>query len=121
MKYMLLLYNTSDNMKLESPSENMGAIMAAHREFAATMIARGGEFYGEPLHDPQTARSLRPNGTGELIASDGPFVEIKEFIGGYYVFEAESMDDAVEVGRTCPTHSGIEIRQIVDLPGLRQG
>lgn len=121
MKYMLLLYNTSDNMKAESPPENMGSILAAHRQFASNMIARGGEFYGEPLNDPQTARSLRPNGTSDMIVSDGPFVEIKEFIGGYYVFEAESMDEAVELARTCPTHSGIEVRQILDIPGLRQG
>ncbi len=60
-------------------------------------------------------------GDGKLVTearpTDGPFVEIKELVGGYMIVEASSLDDAVEVARGCPglvsERSGVEVIEIV--------
>jgi hypothetical protein len=64
-----------------------------------------------------TGRVLRPNGQG---IADGPYTETKESVGGYFVIEAASYDEAVEVAKGCPhlLHEGfVEVRECVDHSG----
>ncbi len=59
-------------------------------------------------------------GAGKLVtaesASDGPFVEVKELVGGYMIVSASSLDEAIEVARACPglvrPGSGVEVIEI---------
>ena len=59
-------------------------------------------------------------GTGKLVAeapaSDGPFVEVKELVGGYMIVSAETLDEAIDVARECPglvsSGSGVEVIEI---------
>ncbi len=59
-------------------------------------------------------------GTGKLVtaeaASDGPFVEVKELVGGYMIVSAETLDEAIDVARECPglvgPGSGVEVIEI---------
>jgi hypothetical protein len=59
-------------------------------------------------------------GAGELVtadaASDGPFVEVKELVGGYMIVSAETLDEAIHVARECPglvgAGSGVEVIEI---------
>jgi hypothetical protein len=60
----------------------------------------------------QMGRTIKPGG----IVSDGPFSEIKEFISGYTIIRAESLEGAVEIARGCPglkEGGSVEVRQIV--------
>ena len=116
MKYMLLIHNSPEGMSENSSQEKIDAEMAAHTAFAGLIAPRGGTFYGEALLDPSTARSIRPSANGEFVVTDGPFADVKEQVGGYYVFEAKDMDEAVELARHCPSYAGIEVRQIWDIP-----
>ena len=71
-----------------------------------------------PLDPPETARTLRLRG-GQPTVTDGPFAEIKEIIGGYYVLECADMDEALRWAATIPSarYGAIEVRPLMRLPG----
>jgi hypothetical protein len=64
------------------------------------------------------ATTLRSDGAGGVLATDGPFAETKEQVGGFYLLEASSLDEAVKLASMLPevraSHSGVEIRPVVD-------
>ena len=60
-----------------------------------------------------SATTLRPRG-GELSITDGPFAEVAEHIGGYYLLEAPDLDRVVALCRTLPPYE-IEIRPVLDV------
>jgi hypothetical protein len=51
------------------------------------------------------------------VVTDGPFVELKENLGGFYLIEAADLDDAIEVAKKCPAEYGVEIRPVVEFAG----
>ena len=64
------------------------------------------------------ATSLRPDGSGRIHITDGPFLEAKEALGGFYLIEAADLDEVLSLAKLLPelqvTHSGVEIRPVVD-------
>jgi hypothetical protein len=71
---------------------------------------------GLQLDDPQTATTVRVQ-DGKTLTTDGPFVEIKEAIGGYFLFEADDLDAAIELAAQIPAArmgGAIEVRPIVE-------
>ncbi len=114
MKYMLMIFDREDAWE-HATEEEIAATMEAHGAFGAYLQGRGGEYSGEALHPARTASTLHPKPDGEGVAiTDGPFVELKEHLGGYYIIEAADLDDAIEVGKRCPAKFGLEIRPVVD-------
>ncbi|MGH2464926.1 MAG: YciI family protein, partial [Candidatus Limnocylindrales bacterium] len=65
------------------------------------------------------AVSIRAGKSGKATATDGPFLETKEVVGGYYVFEAADIDEAIALAAQLPEasapHGGVEIRPIVPM------
>lgn len=112
MRYMLMLYEP-DTDWLSVPKERLEQALAEHEEFVAYLAQRGRPFSGEALRPSSTATTLRPDAEG-VIVSDGPYVELKEHLGGFYVIEADNLDEALEVAKRCPMGSGIEVRPIWD-------
>ncbi len=112
MKYMLLLYGGADWADTMT-EEEMAAGMAAHGAFSAFLEGRGQPFSGEALLAPRTAKTVRRDGP-DLIVTDGPFVDVKEGIGGYYIIEAADLDEAIEVAKRCPTSLAVEVRPVYD-------
>lgn len=117
MKYMLMMISPVEELSPENIGEDLEAEWVKHNSFAALVKQRGGEFSGEALEGPETARTLRRELGGGIVVADGPFVEAKEGIGGYYIVEAESMEDAIELARHCPLYAAIEIRPVWEVPG----
>jgi hypothetical protein len=71
---------------------------------------------GQALDAPETATTVRVR-DGKTLTTDGPFVEIKEAIGGYLLLEAENLDDAIAVAARIPAArlgGGVEIRPIME-------
>ncbi|HEV2310735.1 MAG TPA: YciI family protein, partial [Acidimicrobiia bacterium] len=71
---------------------------------------------GAPLHPASEAKTVRKR-KGSVTAVDGPYVETKEVIGGYFVVEADSLDEAVDLARRCPgaAYGAVEVRQILPM------
>jgi hypothetical protein len=117
MKYMLLIHQgtaptpPSDEWERLSQAEQ-GAVYAAYKALNETP----GVSPGLQLQPPETATTVRVQ-DGKTLTTDGPFVELKEAIGGYLLFEAEDLDAAIELASTIPAASmggAIEVRPIVE-------
>jgi hypothetical protein len=78
------------------------------------LLGKGKLTGGAPLEPTDKAATVRKR-RGKVTAVDGPYVETKEVIGGYFVVEAESLAEAVELAKDCPAaaYGGVEVRQII--------
>jgi hypothetical protein len=116
MEYMLLIYVEGEpGSGTEEEQEQMGAAFA---RYSQDLVEAGAMVGGDPLQPPAAATTVRPQG-GELIASDGPFAETKEWLGGYYKIDVDSHDEAVEWARKVPSLArggSIEIRPLAPMP-----
>lgn len=84
--------------------------------FGASIVESGHMFGGEALHPIDTATTIRVR-NGERIITDGPFIETKEQLAGFYLINAESHEEALEIAsRIPPARVGtIEVRQVREL------
>jgi hypothetical protein len=115
MKFLLLIYGDAAAEAAMTDDERK-AIVDEHIGFARHLAERGADVIGEALAPPETGRTLRFAGDGMLV-TDGPFLETKEALGGFYVLEADSIEEAAELVRPIPRSPGLvaEIRPIVDM------
>jgi hypothetical protein len=117
MKYMLLIHQGSTPIPPSQEwddlsEEEKGAVYTSYRKINDTP----GVSPGMQLGPPETATTVRVK-DGETLTTDGPFVEIKEAIGGYLLFEAEDLDAAIELAAQIPAArmgGAIEVRPIVE-------
>jgi hypothetical protein len=116
MKYLLLLYDEADAVGKLSADERR-ALVEQHIEFSRRLREAGAMVMGEALAGPESATTLRFDGRTEPSVSDGPFLETKEALGGFYVLECESLDAAVRIAGDVPRSPGLvaELRPIVDV------
>ena len=111
MKYALLIYDSPQGWEGLGDDERK----AIYDEYFAVSEAPG-VFGGAQLQPTENATTVR-TGNDEPLITDGPFAESKEFLGGYYLLEAENLDQALEVAKRIPaTRMGgaVEIRPLVD-------
>jgi hypothetical protein len=108
-QYMILIYEDETQYATASP-QVYDEIMQAHRTFAGQVEEHGAKLLGgEALQSTGTATSIRG---GDV--TDGPFVETKEVLGGYYLIDAPDLDAALAVGKLCPARfGGVEVRPIM--------
>ncbi len=115
MRYLLLIYTPESE---EPPPDDVAAVShAAYGAFTADIKARGLFQAGEALTPTSTATTVRVR-DGETVATDGPFAETKEALGGFYLIEARDLDEAIETAAKLPAASfgSIEVRPIWELP-----
>ena len=104
-QYLVLIYEDEAGWQAGGPAAEAG--MAAHTEFAQKHgdVLRG----GEALQPTGTATSIRDG-----VVTDGPFAESKEALGGYYLIEADDLDQALAVAKDVPApFGGVEVRPIM--------
>jgi hypothetical protein len=117
MKYMLLIHQgttpTPRSDEWDSLSEEeKGAVYAAYK----AINENPGVTPGMQLSPPETATTVRVE-DGKTLTTDGPFVELKEAVGGYLLFEADDLDAAIELASQIPAArmgGAIEVRPIVE-------
>lgn len=110
-QYIVLIYE--DQARYATmPPEAWGALIDAHSTFVKQVSELGGSMTGGgALASVTTATTIKGGGT----VTDGPFVESKEALGGYYSFEARDLDHAIEIAKLCPApFGGVEVRPLVD-------
>ncbi|QYG93067.1 transcription initiation protein [Iamia sp. SCSIO 61187] len=111
MEYLVLLYG-DESAATEPGTPEFDAEMAGYVAFGelAEKAIRG----GAALHLTNTARTIRHDG-GTVTVTDGPFAETTEALGGYYVLEADNLDDVIDLVRHIPATAGgaSEIRPLV--------
>ncbi len=97
-QYLLSVVEPSGTAGHEPTPEFLAPIMAAVGAVDHEMRAAGVWVFAGGLHHPSTATVLRPE-DGDVLATDGPFAEGKEHLGGFTVIEAADLDAALEWGR----------------------
>lgn len=116
MKYLCLIY--SDETWWEKASEaEMKQGMADYSAFTNSIKQSGNYVGGEALQPTNTATSVRVR-NGKLSTTDGPYVETKEQLGGFYLIKAKDLNDAVQVASRIPgaRRGTIEVRPIMEFP-----
>jgi hypothetical protein len=114
MQYMLLIYNGDPGRWERMSEDERKAIYAEYGALTQELRDRNALVDGNELQPTSTATAVRVR-DGQTTVTDGPFAETKEALGGYYVVDVESLDEALELAATLPTarHSDVEIRPVV--------
>ena len=114
-KYMILIFGDERQWAAMPPAEQQ-KLDEGHRAFRAA--AASAVLAGEELTPAPLATSLRADATGRVSITDGPFLETKEALGGYYLVEADDLDQVIalasQLHEVVAGHSGVEIRPVVD-------
>jgi len=111
MKYALLIYEKPGSHEALSDSER-DAVYGEY--FALSEDSRCVD--GAQLQPVATATTVQVDG-GRTLTTDGPFAETKEVFGGYYVFEAANLDEAIELAARIPSArlgGKVEVRPLVE-------
>ena len=114
MRYLALIYAPEPTAP---PSDaDTRRMMEEYGAYTEMIRQRGVYLGGEALHPSSTATTVRIR-DGKLTATDGPFAESKEQLGGYYVLQCNDLDQAVEMAGKIPgaRYGTIEVRPIMDL------
>ena len=115
MKYLVLIYGAESAWAAMSPQEAQqvsGRFMSYSED-----IRRSGHYLGGNALQPVSAATTVRVREGKVSATDGPFAETKEQLGGYYLIEAKDLNEAIQVAARVPSaHFGsIEVRPIRDM------
>ncbi len=112
MKVMVLVKATEDSEAGVMPSEQLLTEMGQYNE---ALVKAGIMLAGEGLHPSSKGARVRFSGTNRSV-TDGPFTETKELIAGYWIWQVQSMEEAIAWVKRCPNpmpgESEIEIRPI---------
>jgi hypothetical protein len=116
MRYMALIY-TEEVDPSTVPAERFQEVMAEYIKFGNEAQAAGVMKGGDALQPTQTATTVRVR-EGKTLTTDGPFAETKEALGGYYIFEARDLDEAIEWAARLPGSwwGSVEVRPILEFP-----
>ena len=113
MQYMLLIYSPPTDWSSISTEEQQ-RVMQAYFSFSEELSAAGKMVAGDALQDISTATSVRVR-DGETLTTDGPFAETKEILGGYYLIDVDTLDEALEWAAKLPGSwdGTVEVRPLV--------
>ena len=115
MKYIALLYGDPEVGAGPVPGTQEFMQMLSDYQAATTAMADAGVLVdSSPLQPPQTATTVRVR-DGETQLSDGPFAEIKEQLGGYYILECKDLDVALRYAAMIPSakYGSVEVRPVM--------
>jgi hypothetical protein len=109
-EYLMLIREDLENYGRMTPEE-MQKDIEKHIQWVQTLVANGNFKGGNPLMP--TGKQVRGR---EKLVTDGPYVEVKEGIGGYYFLLANSLEEAAEIAKGCPSleaGGSLEIREVI--------
>jgi hypothetical protein len=119
MKFMLLIHQ-GDTPTPRDPEawgrlsqDEQNAVYAAYQQLNQTP----GVQHGVQMEAPEMATTVRVADDGKTLTTDGPFVAIKEALGGYLFYEADSLDAAIELAASIPAArmgGAVEVRPLVE-------
>jgi hypothetical protein len=114
VQYMLLIQSDEEGRAALSEDER-NAMFAEYSEFSDSI--RDQTIQSAPLEPSSAATTVRVR-NGETLYTDGPFAETKEQLGGFYLIEAETLDEALEIAARCPgaKHGAVEVRPLMPVP-----
>jgi hypothetical protein len=118
MKYILLVHHNEEALS-RLPESHLQALRQESVELANQLHSNGQYLDAAPLHPTSMATSLRVRDQKRLI-TDGPFAETREQLGGYFLVDVNSLDEAIAIaGRIPGARLGtVEVRPLLEIAGL---
>lgn len=113
-QYLLLLHESPADFANVSPSE-MQAMIDRYRKWSQQMAAEGRIAGGHKLTEEGGKRIRAGRDGGAPLVTDGPYAEAKDVVGGLFIINAASYEDAVRIASSCPHVRGqnvVEVRRI---------
>ena len=110
MKYALLIYSSPELRDI--PEEQLNSVIGEYE----ALFDEPGVLAGQQLQGTEAATTVRVQ-DGEALLSDGPFVDAKEYLGGFYLLEADDLDAATALAARVPAArmgGAVEVRPIVE-------
>ena len=116
MQYMLLIYDDEQTWR-KMPDAERETVMGEYYAYTEALKQAGKYVAGDALQPVSTAKSVRVR-EGETTTTDGPFAETREILGGYYLVDVDSEDEALEWAAKIPSarFGTIEVRPVVVFP-----
>jgi hypothetical protein len=113
MKYAMLIYDKPGSLDAMSDDDRQATVgeYFALRDDPRCLDGAG-------LQGTETATTVRVQ-DGQALTTDGPYADTKEVFGGYYVFEADNLDDAIDVATRIPAArlgGAVEVRPVMEYP-----
>lgn len=110
-KYLLSAHSVAGEVRAPMTDEQLQQAFQQVSTLEAEMKSTGAWVFAGRLHDPSTATVVRVS-HGEVLTTDGPFVESKEHLGGFYIIEAQDLDAAIAWAAKVSqaVHAPIEVR-----------
>jgi len=117
MLYMFLLHWDQEN-----PAVTPDEAIAQHLRFAVEARRQGKYICSEALGGTDNAKTVRIR-DGKTMVTDGPFIESKEVMGGFYILDCRDLDEALELAARIPdaASSAVEVRAVMQVPGWDYG
>ena len=114
MKYMLLIYHDEQAWNGQTEAEHQ-QIYREYRELIQELESNGKYLEGDQLQSTTTARTVRVR-EGKQMVTDGPFAETREQLGGFFLIEANDLDEAASIGARIPSAriGSVEVRPVVE-------
>jgi len=114
MKYLLTLY-MDQSQAAGRTAEEAQAVMSAWDAYTQEVRDAGALEGGEGLQSPDTATTISLEPSGDHIVTDGPFVETREQLGGFYLLDCADLDEALAWAHKIPMPGGkVEVRPVMD-------
>jgi hypothetical protein len=115
MQYLVLIY--SEETSAPPDAERVGGVMVEYDSYSKMLRERGAFVAGDALWPTSSATTIRVR-DGQTLTTDGPFAETKEQLGGYYLVDVDSEDEALEWAAKIPSArwGKIEVRPVVVFP-----
>jgi hypothetical protein len=116
MKYLCLIY-IDEALRQKMPKAEADKIFGEFVAFTES-IRGSGHYLGANRLQPTNAATTVRVRSGKTLTTDGPFAETKEQLGGYYLVEAASLEEAIGVAARIPSarFGSIEVRPVMELP-----
>lgn len=117
MSQYLILINSDEKAQAKATVEQQKEVMGAYMKYSADLQKAGVMLGGEALEGSATGARIAYK-EGRRVVTDGPFAEAKEVIGGYYLIDVKTREEAIEWAAQCPgaKHGGVEVRSVMVFP-----
>jgi hypothetical protein len=115
MKYLCLIYADPSGWERLSPEQRQEG-MAAYMAYGDGLKKSNHYVMSQRLQPPSSATVVRVR-DGKVSTTDGPFIETKEQLGGYYLIQAADLNEAIQVAARCPgaQHGSVEVRPLAEM------
>jgi hypothetical protein len=117
VKFLVLMAEDDPEAWDRATQQYRDDVFARHRSFDTAVRERGRMLSGEALALPKEAVTLRPGAGPERIVTEGPYAEVAEQLGGFYLIDVDSAESALDLVRILPDAYTVELRPAIHIEG----